>query len=244
MENSYVSELRERLLCVVAKLFCVDGAEFHSVMNITYVIDLSCQDSDWRSSPSWWRALQSALVDQVQSPCMRVERSSPHFHFDSSAKYWDFRLNCRPALSRECEFSLLSTTTTTHEGRGDRVWWSDKRKSAKFCYWFNSPCPYRGSPCSCSVGGYLDSMTSFSLPLLEILICFSCCSVPLETLLTADEHLSQSNSSLIVNYFFSLVPRASMRAYCCCYRNFAMHESFCAADRWPRCPTQWRLCGR
>lgn len=92
-------------------------------MNITYVIDLSCRDSDWRSSPSWWRALQSVLVDQVQSPCRRVEHSSPHFHFDSSAKYWDFRLNCRHtslALSRVWIVFRSCQQHNTHEDQPSR----------------------------------------------------------------------------------------------------------------------------
>lgn len=70
------------------------GMESSFLLWITYVIDLLCRDLDWHSYRPWWQELQSGPVDQVQSPCMWAEHSSPHFHFDSSANiYWelDFR---------------------------------------------------------------------------------------------------------------------------------------------------------
>lgn len=87
-------------------------------------------------------------------------------------------------------------------------------KNNEFLLLIHLPCPYRDLPYFSA--GYLNSMTSFSILLLEILICFSCWLDPLETLLTADEHLSQSNSSLIVNCL-SLVctfPRVLIKIYC------------------------------
>lgn len=72
---------------------------------LTYVINLLYRDLDCNSFPLWWRALLSARVVPVRSPCMQAERPWRRCRFESSAK--------RKSTSAK-KLGTKSVTSTTH----------------------------------------------------------------------------------------------------------------------------------